>query len=507
MSFDRPVAIVDIGSNSVRLVIYSGATRAPSVIFNEKVMAGLGRGLDETGALAPEAQRRALSALARFRILIDCMGVVRTRVFATAAAREASNGADFLAQVNRLGFDPEVLSGEEEARLAGLGVISGIADPEGVVGDLGGGSLELVDVADNQVGRRLSLPLGVLRLAAMRARPDAALRREVTRLLVESDFRRIAEGRAFYMVGGSWRALARLDLMLSNHPLPVTHQHVMAPDRPRQLARHAAAAARGELRTPGGGAARMPNLPHANLLLEAVVEALRPSRLVVSALGVREGLLYDDLTSDERALDPLIEAARAVGAGLGRFAEHGEALDAWIHPVFDDDREGRRIRLAACLLSDIAWAAHPDFRAERGIDMALHGNWVGIDARGRARLALALFSVFGGSDFPYPAVAALCSEAEAKRARIWGLAIRLAQRFSGGVREPLARSRLLIQRDALVLGLVGPDAPLFSETVERRLKTLAQALGRKAETLVLRPAADSPAAQRDDAIGAVQLDV
>jgi exopolyphosphatase/guanosine-5'-triphosphate,3'-diphosphate pyrophosphatase len=480
----KPVAIIDIGSNSVRLVIYSGATRTPSVLFNEKVMAGLGRGIDATGMLSNQAQARALGAMSRFKLLIDRMGAGRTRVFATAAVREAANGEEFLAAVRRFGFEPEIISGEEEGRLAGYGVLSGIPDADGVIGDLGGGSLELAQVSGGQVGRRVSLPLGVLRLAAMDGKSEGALLRRVTEILREADFAGAASGRPFYMVGGSWRALARLDLDLTDHPLPVTHQHVMAPDRPRALQGKIADLFKQESKSAAAPVSRFPTLPHANTLLRAIVDELKPSSLVVSAYGIREGLLYDDLEPATRALDPLIEAAREVGAGLGRFAQHGDLIDQWIAPIFGDEPAAARLRLAACLLSDIAWAAHPDFRAERGLDMALHGNWVAIDAPSRVMLAQAMFATFGGGpDLPQPKLAALCSKAELERARQWGLAIRLAQRLSAGLSEPLVRSSLALEGDRLVLWLPDEEAPMFGESVERRLKSLAGAIGKKADFL------------------------
>jgi len=479
MTTGRPVAIIDIGSNSVRLVVYSGATRSPSVLFNEKVMAGLGRGIDATGLLAPEAQARALSAMGRFRLLLERMEVARTRVFATAAVREAANADQFLDAVRQRGFEPRILSGEEEGRLAALGVLSAIPDADGVVGDLGGGSLELADLGGGEVRRRVSLPLGVLRIGAMPDRTPAALLKRIAKVLKDADFADLASGRPFYLVGGSWRALARLDLEITAHPLPVIHQHELAPERPRDLQRAIAALIRRDVKgSPSGG--RMPTLPHANLLLRAVVETLRPSNLVASAHGIREGLLYDDLDAETRRRDPLIEAARDAGGALGRFSQHGELIDRWIAPVFDDPPAAARLRLAACLLSDIAWAAHPDFRAERGVDMALHGNWVAIDAPGRVMLAQALFATFGGgAEPPYVAVAELLTDEELRRARIWGLAIRLAQRLSAGLADPLARSSLAIEGERLVLWLPEEDAALFGEPVERRLKALAMALGKK----------------------------
>lgn len=481
MFAEKPIAIVDIGSNSVRLVVYSGAKRVPSVIFNEKVLAGLGREVDETGRIGETAQTRALAALGRFRALTDEMGVVRTQVVATAAVREASNGAAFLERVRKLGLRPRILSGEEEGKRAGQGVLSAIPDAEGVVGDLGGGSLELVEVSDGRVLRSASLPLGVLRLDALIEKGGFSKR--VDKAIKAAGFGDGCAGRPFYMVGGSWRALARLELALTRHPLPITHQHVMPVDRPRALREALANADRSiAADLPSFSISRFPTLPAANRLLDALVGALGPSHLVVSSFGIREGLLYHELSREERALDPLIEAVREAGAGLGRFAQHGELLDGWIAPAFDDDPRYARLRLAACLLADIGWAAHPDFRAERGIDMALHGNWVAIDAPGRVMLAQALFCNFGGGrDFPYPETASLCTPAELERAAGWGYAMRLGQRLSGGVAGGLQRSRLSREDGLLLLEVDADHAALIGETVERRLKTLAGALGLKPE--------------------------
>jgi exopolyphosphatase/guanosine-5'-triphosphate,3'-diphosphate pyrophosphatase len=480
MFAEKPVAIIDIGSNSVRLVVYSGAKRIPSVIFNEKVLAGLGRDIGEIGEVA---QARALAALDRFRLLIKQLGVVRTRVVATAAVREASNGDAFLARVRKLGFEPRILSGEEEGKRAGQGVLSAIPDADGIVGDLGGGSLELVEVSDGRVGRSASLPLGVLRLDALAEKGEGSFARKVAKAVAGAGFEDAAAGRPFYLVGGSWRTLARLEMAINDHPLPITHQHEMPVDRPADLKAALAKMDKSSARDiPSISLSRFPTLPNANLLLEALVGTLNPESLIVSSFGIREGLLYDELPRDVRALDPLIEAAREAGAGLGRFEQHGDMLNAWIAPAFDDGPKMARLRLAACLLSDIAWAAHPDFRAERGIDMALHGNWVAIDAPGRVMLAQALFCNFGGGrELPYPAIAALCSPEKLRRAANWGLAMRLGQRLSGGVAECLRKSELSRNGDALRLEIGKRDAALLGETVERRLKVLAQEMGLRPE--------------------------
>jgi exopolyphosphatase/guanosine-5'-triphosphate,3'-diphosphate pyrophosphatase len=482
-----PVAIVDIGSNSVRLVVYSGATRIPSIIFNEKVMAGLGTGVSDTGYMTDAAQERALAALRRFRILTRQMGVRRVRAVATAAVREAENCEEFLKRVRAVGFDAEILSGTEEAVMAGQGVLSAIPEADGIVGDLGGGSLELVDIADGEIIESASLPFGVLRIAALAEKGGNSLSKKVAKAVDVVDFRKRGKRRPFYMVGGSWRALARLDMLISDYPLPITHHYRMSPERPAQLQKAIDALDLADLKSlPSLSVSRMPSLPHANLLLKALVEELKPSDLVVSSFGIREGLLYDDLDDRTRALDPLIEAAREAGRGLGRFAEHGALLDRWIAPIFPEDDEAMaRLRLVACLLADVAWQANPDFRAERGIDMALHGNWVAIDGPGRVMVAQALFANFGARGFDDFEVARLCSPEELRRAARWGLAMRLGQRLSGGVAASLERSRLMLKDGVVRLELRKGDEALYGETVERRLRNLAAALGKESEAVAV----------------------
>jgi exopolyphosphatase/guanosine-5'-triphosphate,3'-diphosphate pyrophosphatase len=479
----EPQAIVDIGSNSVRLVVYSGSPRVPSVIFNEKVLAGLGAGLAATGELTAESRGRALAALRRFRLLLEQMGVKGTRVVATAAAREARNGAAFLDEIRAIGFEPEVISGEMEGILAGEGVLSGIPDADGVVGDLGGGSLELAAVGGGKVGRSISLPLGVLRIGQPDRKAEEKVRSTLREALRSTGLCERGKGRPFYLVGGSWRALARLDIISTSHPLPITHQYCMAPSRPAELRRLIKSLDKADPKSvPTLTASRIPTLPAAKLVLSAVAEELEPSALIVSSFGIREGLLYHDLPARERAKDPLIEAAREAGRGLSRFGEHGDLLDDWISPIFDDPPEHARLRLAACLLADVAWNAHPDFRAERGVEMALHGNWVGVGACERVMIAQALFANFGGGrSLPDPAVSALCPRELLERANLWGLAMRLGQRLSGGLAASLERSALTCGDGKLRLVLKRGEEDLYGEAVDRRLKRLASALGCRGE--------------------------
>ncbi|MEJ7925792.1 Ppx/GppA family phosphatase [Sphingobium sp. AN641] len=473
-------AIIDIGSNSIRLVVYDGPRRIPFILFNEKVMAGLGASLGRTGQIEPEAMERGLRALARFAHLCREMAVDNVRCVATAAVRDATNGQDFIARAGAMGLTVELLSGSQEAIAAARGVLSGIPGADGIVGDLGGGSLELARIRDGAVHQTISLPLGVLRLPEIRGRGRGALERQVRKMLDKAGWR-ASPDLPFYLVGGSWRALARFDMQLTSFPLPVVHQYDMPASRAEQLTRIVSHVGRARLKDiPAMTGSRVPTLPDAAALLSVVVRQLRSERLVVSAYGLREGLLFEELSPEIRDQDPLLVAAEAEGEAQARFAGHGDMIERWIAPIFQDDAGAwRRIRRAACLLADVGWRANPDFRAERGVDIALHGNWVGISAPERAMLAQALHSNFGGGATTPAPLEKLASPDMLRRAMLWGLAIRLGQRLSGGVEGPLATGRLDVRDGVLTLALRDRDVDLYGEAVERRLKQLAQAMGVK----------------------------
>ncbi len=472
-----PVGIIDIGSNSVRFVAYGGSERVPSVLFNEKLMAALGRGVARDGKLSDPAMNRAIEALARFRQLAREMKLKRLHVVATAAVRDASNGKAFLKRVAELGLKPRLISGDEEAELAGLGVVSAIPDANGIVADLGGGSLELIGVARGGVGEGVTMPLGVFRLGSD---PDSG---EIAKILRASTkngrLKDAARGHCLYLVGGSFRALALLDMKISGHPLPIIHQHRILPERLPQLRSALETMDFDQLKAHTQiSNSRIPTLPAVVTLLETMMNVLGPRKTYVSAFGLREGLLYRDLDSATRDEDPLLAAAVEVGERLGRFGDHGAAIDIWMNPLFpDESREMQRLRLATCLLGDIAWNAHPDFRAERAVDMALHGNWVGIDSHGRAVLGRALCSAFGGDGGFSSKVAELLRPGEVERVVAWGRALRLAQRLSGGTEALLRKTRIDIKGDKLVLTIPQKYRTLYSEAVQRRLVQLGRALG------------------------------
>ena len=478
------VGIIDIGSNSVRLVVYQGLTRVPAALFNEKVMAGLGRGLAANGRLGKGSMDTAVAALARFASLATAMGVETLRTVATAAVREAVNADEFLARVAaETGLQIEIIDGETEARGAALGVLAGIPDADGVVGDLGGGSLELIRLADGEAQDRISLPIGSLRLDAVRKRDRRALAPFIRKGLDKVGWAEKGGGLPFYMVGGSWRALAQVHIHQSGHPLPIVHQYQMGSDAPASLVRSLSQIDPATLReVPNISTSRLASLPGAAMLLAATVKKLGSSSVIASGFGLREGLLFGQLSRDQQALDPLVVAARDEGARQGRFPEHGDMLFNWMEGVFnvcDEMISERRIRLAACLLSDVAWRAHPDFRAERGVDLALHGNWVAVTAAERASLAQALHFCFGGSNnAPVLALLArLAPPAMLARARAWGLALRLGQRLTGGTAIALSASRLTRDGQSIILHLTPDHAALLGDAVTRRLKLVGNALG------------------------------
>ena len=440
------------------------------------MLAGLGSGIDRSGALPEEARAKTLATLQRFRLLLDHMKVKRTQVVATAAVRDAADGEEFVSEIERIGFDCRVLSAEEEATLAGEGVLSGIPDANGVVGDLGGGSLELVDVCADGTSSGISLPLGVLRLDPT-PHGEREARKALRAGLKKSPLKEQARGRTFYMVGGSWRALARIDMLATEFPLPITHQYRMKPSRAKELRKLIRA-----LDPRLSGAAAPPRLatsPVAAMLLELLVDELEPSQLVVSTYGIREGLLYSAQRPSVRRIDPLIAEARDAGGGEHRFGQHGDLLDAWIAPLFDDEPAMRRLRLASCLLADVAWQANPGFRADRGIEMALHGNWVAVNPTGRVIMAQALSSNFGRERLPDARLTSLCKEEHLRRAHCWGVAMRLGQRLSGGVGSVLKRTGLEEINGAIQLKVRRGEEALIGDQVERRLLRLAESLGKE----------------------------
>jgi exopolyphosphatase/guanosine-5'-triphosphate,3'-diphosphate pyrophosphatase len=362
-----------------------------------------------------------------------------------------------------------------------MGVVSAIPRASGIVADLGGGSLELIGVARGAAGEGISLPLGVLRVGSD---PDrAVITKAIRQAMKASRLKDAARDHNLYLVGGSFRALALLDMRTMGHPLPIIHHHRIAEPRLADLRAILETLGHDEVKSfTDIASSRVPTLPAALTILEALVEVLGPRRAIVSAFGIREGLLYRDLDEATREEDPLLAAALEVGDRLGRFGDHGAYLDQWMDPLFpDDSADMQRLRLAGCLLGDIAWNAHPDYRAERAVDMAIHGNWVGIDSHGRAVLGSTLCSAFGGNAGLSAQLGILLRPGESERVSAWGRALRLAQRLSGGTEALLRKTGIGLGQGKILLSIPEKYRMLYSDSVDRRLVQLGKALGRKGE--------------------------
>lgn len=490
LPYGPPIAIVDIGSNSVRLVVYEGLSRAPTPLFNEKELCALGRSVAVTGRLSEESMAKAYAALKRFRALAKSMGVGRTFVLATAAARDAANGGEFIAEAERIcGCEVQLLSGKREARLSALGVVSGFFKPDGVAGDLGGGSLELIDVKNTRVGEGSTYPLGGLRLQDAADRSIKKADRIARDALERSKELDRLRDRTFYAVGGTWRALAHMHMMQKNYPLHVLHGYTIPAKEALEFCRLVRRLDADAL--PGIGVVsseRRPLLAYGALVLEHIIRLGKPRDVVMSALGVREGLLYELLDEEGRRDDPLIVSARDLGYLRARAPRHGDDLVEWTDRLFrsvdvDETAEERRWRHAACHLADIGWRAHPDYRGEQSLDMIAHGSFAGVDHLGRAYMSLAIFYRHMGllDDEASPRIREIASTRILDRARTLGGAMRVAYLVSAAVPGVLPRTPLTVKKDVLTLKLPAELGELGSDRLRNRLNKLGRLLARPTE--------------------------
>lgn len=486
-----PVAVVDIGSNSVRLVVYEGAVRAVTPLFNEKALCGLGRNVAATGALGEEGIALTLGALARFRAILEALQVKTVKAFATAAVREASDGAVFLLRAKRVLKVPvRILSGIEEAEYAAKGIQMAFPDADGIVGDLGGGSLELVD-ADEADGTRsaVTLPLGGLRLIETSGGKIDKARTIIEDALDAVPWLEDGKDRTFYPVGGTWRAFARLHMERTDYPLHVMQGFRMEVDDALSLAQDLRKAKKvGDVKGIDRiSRARREVLPFGALALEALLERIKPKDLVVSVFGVREGTLFDMLSKEERRRDPLISFCQDYARLRSRSAEHAVELCAWTEALFDtpdlkETAEEKRLRHAACLLSDIGWRAHPDYRGEQSLNVVAHAALSGLDHPGRLFLALATYYRHAGKgadagEYLSGRLTSLVPKRDQKRARVIGMAVRAAHMLAVGMPGVIPRTPLYYEGDALVLDIPRSLASLDGGRLRRRFATLADVVG------------------------------
>ena len=490
----EPIAVVDIGSNSVRLVVYDGAVRAPTPLFNEKVLAGLGRTIATTGRLDEAGVDRTIRELERFRAIARILGVKNVRAIATAASRDASNGPDFIARAERaLGVHIEIISGLVEAELAAAGVRMGFERPDGIIGDFGGGSLELIDIRDTMIDSSTSLKIGGLTLMDMvGGKLDKAVDL-VDEALASIPWLDNGKGRTFYAVGGTWRSVAKMNMQARDYPLRVMQGYTLATADAVAFA-ETIRKARKFQSLAGAEAvakARRDVLPFGALVLERLLLKFKPDRVVFSVYGIREGLVYRLLSPADRARDPLLSFARTYAELRSRSPVHGQELCAWTDQLFgtsgiSETADERRLRHAACLLSDIGWRAHPDYRGEQTLSVVAHSGMAGIDHAGRVYLSLALYFRHVGvrmeedSPFKLPfRLRQIVPDRLYERAQIVGAAIRAAHMLSIGRAGVIDEVRLQLDASTLTVVLPAVHAALDGERFRRRFETLAKVINRK----------------------------
>ncbi len=491
-----PVAVIDIGSNSVRLVAYERLSRALTPLYNEKVLCGLGRGIAKTGALSDEAVELTLATLARFRHLADQMQIRSLQVIATAAVREASNGSAFISNAERILATPlTILSGDEEARAAALGVQSGFYQPDGIVGDLGGGSLELVTVTPGHIGEGVSHKLGVIRThEEAGGKPDAAYDIALQRLAVDPTAASLA-GRQLYLVGGSWRNLAKLHMTITDYPLSVMHGYSV---EAAEFASFCKDVAKGKLSDNPAMASvsrsRKTHLPIGAAILRALYEVGQPETIVLSALGVREGLLFDSLDEAEKQRDPLLDAAFELAILRSRSPQHAKELADWTGMAFEalsvgETKYEARLRTAASLLADIGWRAHPDYRGKQSHNIIAHGAFSGIDHPGRLYLAMANYYRHQGlsDDSHSRPFKAIVPDRLARQARLLGALFRVAYALTASMAGVLPETHLE-NGDPKRLTLVLPKhlSGLQGERLTKRMGALAKITGREEAVVAVR---------------------
>jgi len=474
------VGVVDIGSNSVRLVVFDGAARSPAYFYNEKIMCALGAGLGETGHLNPEGKLRALSALRRFQLLADGMHLPPLTAVATAAMREATDGPAFCEEImEKTGLDIQVITGEEEARFSAQGVLLGWPEANGLVCDIGGSSMELAEGHQGRVGHCVTSPLGPLKLQGIKG-GKKAVREHIAAVIGDLVGKLGKENKRLYLVGGSWRAFGRLDMERRNYPLHVLHEYRMSPKSARATVRWIADSNIEQLRhRTGTSEARMSLVPLASDVLFQLIKQFKPREIALSSYGIREGMLYQEMPEDLRHRDPLIDACRFAEAKDARLPGFGRILNQFINPLFATESAARkRMILAACLLHDVTWRAHPDYRAEVCFDNATRANLGGLTHTERIWLGLALLHRYKNSrdGSRFGELFALLSADEIRSAEAVGKAMRFGAMFSVDSPDKVASLDWRPKKKVLTLTLSERGMGLFGEVASSRFSTLAAAL-------------------------------
>jgi exopolyphosphatase/guanosine-5'-triphosphate,3'-diphosphate pyrophosphatase len=484
------VGVVDVGSNSVRLVVFDGAARSPAYFYNEKIMCALGAGVSETGILNPEGRVRAVKALKRFQHLARGMGLPALTVVATAAVRDAVDGADFCSEIKReTGLRIWVIDGEEEARLSAQGVLLGWPGSYGLVCDIGGSSMELAEISQGRVGRRVTSSLGPLKLREIKGGRKG--RRKHIQETLDKLMETLGPQRdRLFLVGGSWRAIARIDMHRRSYPLHVLHEYRMSARSISATVEYIKQNDLEEIRQACGiSSARMSLVPLAAEVLSRLIVTFRPKDIAISSYGIREGMLYEQMPQRLRDRDPLIESCRFAEAKDARMPGFGKSLYAFIHPLFKSvPHARRRLIKAACLLHDVSWRAHPDYRAETCFDNATRANLGGLKHSERVFLGLALLHRYSNKreGTRLEELDDLIDGNDKRQAEILGKAMRFGAMLWMTQDAERGTLRWFPKKKILELRLTPDMVPLFGEVAEARFMSLTASLEAQAKITTLR---------------------
>lgn len=476
------LGVVDIGSNSVRLVVFDGAARSPAYFYNEKVICSLGSDLSADNSLNILNKNRAVATLKRFVLLSKAMDVTVIAV-ATAAVRNSKDGVDFCEEVlEKTGLNVTILTGEEEANLSAQGVLLGWPDADGLVCDLGGASLELAEISKGTVGKTISCPIGPLNLN--RFYLEHKLQRDFVRSELRKSEKIFSKKYAnIYLVGGSWRSIARTQMEMTNYPLKVLHEYQMRIVEIKATLNWIMEASLEDLEArSASSSSRLRLLPSSAIILNELIDCFKPKKLALSSYGIREGLLYSAMNKKLREQDPLLEACRHMELSAARMPGFGLILFNFIMPLFETVGETLvRLIKAACFLHDVSWRAHPDYRAEVCFDNATRANLGGIDHRGRAFLAIALLYRYKSpkKSETFFKILSILDEEDKRKAEILGKAMRFGAMLSGSTAESMGKLKLDYNKKLLKLKISRKNKDLFGEVVQQRFSSVAKLMGYK----------------------------
>lgn len=498
----RQLAVIDIGSNSVRLVIYDLFGSHFTPVYNEKILAGLGRDLKTTGRLSVKGKALCRAALARFSKIIAARGLSTPLIGATAAMRQAEDAPDFVKEMKlETGLDISPVSGVEEARLSALGLLSSNDRRKGLGADLGGASLEIMRVNpelryEASAFDGVSLPLGPFdaiggNLSALTSKDYHGRISEIDNALENVSYE-MDETDTLFLIGGAWRNLASVHQHQTDYPLRTLQGYPLSPGAATALANWAYNEGLNTLLNwPGMRRARAETLPYAGLLLERLLLRFKPKAIIVSMAGLREGLVWDNLSQDIKSRDPLIDGCRDFARGFVQAEHFGAPLFRFLSPLLPyfpcgfGDRNDARLLQAACHLAGLGKNLHPDYRAELVFEDVLYAPVAGLTHAERVFLSLSLFRTYTAKRHaPVPGLTdALLIQAQRDTAASIGEAIRLAIVLTGRTPSLLSDFELVIENNVLALKVNSALEDMLTPQVLYRFEKLAKRLGLESRLL------------------------